>query len=80
MADDQSSPTVQEQNPALDGGIGVVEISEAAIEENGIELPHIRWKFIVIAPEMCAGMVLGTIYQPRLIAVRTPDGTWQVAP
>jgi hypothetical protein len=29
--------------------------------------------------QMCAGMVLGTIYQ-RLIAVRTPDGTWQVAP
>ena len=29
--------------------------------------------------QMCAGMVLGTIYQ-RLIAVRTPDGTWQGAP
>ena len=29
--------------------------------------------------QMCAGMVLGTIYQ-RLIAVRTPDGTWQGVP
>ena len=28
--------------------------------------------------QMCAGMVLGMVYPPRLIAVRGPDGTWSI--
>jgi hypothetical protein len=28
--------------------------------------------------QMCAGVTLAAVYPPRLIAVRAPDGTWQV--
>ena len=28
--------------------------------------------------QMCAGMVLSTIYPPRLVAVRKPDGAWEI--
>ncbi len=30
--------------------------------------------------QMCAGMTLGTVYQPRVIVVRAPDGAWQIMP
>ena len=28
--------------------------------------------------QMCAGMALMTVYPPRLVAVRTPNGNWEV--
>ncbi|MCW5892202.1 MAG: hypothetical protein KIT14_16900 [bacterium] len=30
--------------------------------------------------QMCAGIALATVYQPRLVVVRAPDGTWQALP
>lgn len=30
--------------------------------------------------QMCAGIALATVYSPRLVAVRTPEGTWQAVP
>jgi hypothetical protein len=30
--------------------------------------------------QMCAGMALAMVYQPRLIVVRAPDGTWKAVP
>jgi hypothetical protein len=28
--------------------------------------------------QMCAGMALMAVYPPRLVAVRTPNGNWEV--
>lgn len=30
--------------------------------------------------QMCAGIALAAVYQPRLVVVRAPDGTWQPVP
>jgi hypothetical protein len=30
--------------------------------------------------QMCAGMALAMVYQPRLIVVRAPGGTWKAVP